>query len=67
VRGPPGGSSAAGSSGKETGDGPTLTKVVLDPEGGPTTPPDGKNSSTKGKEVPPGANEEPGYVPLSST
>jgi len=67
VRGPPAGSSAAGSSGKETEDGPTLTEVVLDPEGGPTTPPDGKNSSTKGKEVPPGANEESGYVPLSST
>jgi len=52
VCGPPGGSSAAGSSGKETEDGPTLTEVVLDSEGGPTMPPYGKNSSTKGKEVP---------------
>ncbi|KAG2641683.1 hypothetical protein PVAP13_2KG236958 [Panicum virgatum] len=32
VRGPPGGSSAAGSSGKKTEDGPTITEVVLDPE-----------------------------------
>lgn len=73
VKNTPSGSSTATNQKREIqGDDSGLTEAPLDPDGSSTPPADGhpvmssKNSSTKGKEVPSGANDVSGYVSLHS-